>query len=109
MKAIYRWLVLLWLIPVATPGQSAEEFRCLYVDAFHPGFKSHEETTRMVAAAKAAHFNTLIVQVRKRRDAYYESIIEPKASDISPEYDPLGDIIKQAHDAGMEVHAWLSV
>lgn len=110
MKQIYRWLaVVCLLIPLAIPAISAEEFRGMYVDAFHPGFKTHEETTKMVAAAKAAHFNALIVQVRKRGDAYYSSSIEPKASDISPDYDPLADIIKQAHAVGLEVHAWIAV
>lgn len=63
----------------------------------------------MVAAAKAANFNALIVQVRKRGDAYYNSHIEPKASDIAADYDPLADIISQAHAVGLQVHAWLSV
>lgn len=85
------------------------EFRGLFVDAFHPGIKSHEEVTRMVKAAKDANLNALIVQVRKRGDAYYDSKIEPRASDIAVDYDPLADVIKQAHAAGLEVHAMLNV
>jgi len=85
------------------------EFRGLYVDAFHPGIKNHEQVTRMVSADKAANFNALIVQVRKRGDAYYNSKIEPKASDIAPDYDPLADVIQQAHAAGIQVHALVSV
>jgi uncharacterized lipoprotein YddW (UPF0748 family) len=84
------------------------EFRGLYVDAFHPGIKSHEEVTQMVQAAKAARFNAVIVQVRKRGDAYYNSRIEPKAADIAPDYDPLADVIRQAHALGLEVHAMVS-
>ena len=97
------------LVLVGLNPARASEFRGLYVDAFHPGFKSHEEVTQMVAAAKAANFNALIVQVRKRGDAYYNSHIEPKASDISAGYDPLADIITQAHAQGLEIHAWLAV
>lgn len=80
-------------------AQSAE-FRGLYVDAFHPGFKSHDQVTQMVNAAKSANFNALIVQVRKRGDAYYKSAIEPRAADIAADFDPLADIIAQAHAAG---------
>ena len=81
------------LVLVGLNPALASEFRGLYVDAFHPGFKSHEEVTQMVAAAKAANFNALIVQVRKRGDAYYNSKVERKGYDIAPEYDPLADVI----------------
>jgi len=91
------------------PLVHAAEFRGLYVDAFHPGVKSHQEVTELVSAAKQANFNALIVQVRKRADAYYNSKVEPKAVDIAADYDPLADVIQQAHAAGLEVHAWISV
>lgn len=101
-------LAALGLFISLTDAQSAE-FRGLYVDAFHPGFKSHDQVTQMVNAAKSANFNALIVQVRKRGDAYYKSAIEPRAADIAADFDPLADIIAQAHAAGLEVHAWLSM
>ncbi len=107
--AVRLALLLLFLLTVVLPCAGMTEFRGLYVDAFHPGIKNHEEVTQMVSAAKAANFNALIVQVRKRGDAYYNSTIEPKALDIAPDYDPLADVIQQAHAAGLEVHAWLTV
>jgi len=107
--AVRLALPLLLLTAVVTPSAGMTEFRGLYVDAFHPGIKTHEEVTQMVNAAKAANFNALFVQVRKRGDAYYNSKIEPKALDIAPDYDPLADVIQQAHAAGLEVHAWLTV
>lgn len=110
MKTLMR-TVLVALLGVGATFSTvwASEFRGLYVDAFHPGFKTHEETTQMVNAAKAANFNALIVQVRKRGDAYYKSSLEPRAADVAADYDPLADVIEQAHAAGLEVHAWLSV
>ena len=107
--AVRLALPLLLLTAVVTPSAGMTEFRGLYVDAFHPGIKTHEEVTQMVNAAKAANFDALFVQVRKRGDAYYNSKIEPKALDIAPDYDPLADVIQQAHAAGLEVHAWLTV
>jgi uncharacterized lipoprotein YddW (UPF0748 family) len=55
--------------------------------------------------------NALIVQVRRLGDAYYRSSYEPRADNIQagPEFDPLGCVIKQAHSAGLEVHAWFNV
>lgn len=48
--------------------------------------------------------------MRKVGDAYYNSSIEPRAANISgrPDYDPLAYIIQKAHEAGIEVHAWLN-
>jgi len=97
------------VVAISALANSASEFRGLYVDAFHPGFKTHEEVTQMVNAAKEGNFNALIVQVRKRGDAYYNSQIEPKALDIAADYDPLADIIQQAHADGIQVHAWVAV
>ena len=110
MRAVVRFvLCLTTAVVLAFPGQGMSEFRGLYVDAFHPGFKNHNEVTEMVNSARSANFNALIVQVRKRGDAYYNSSIEPRAADIAPDYDPLADIIREAHAAGLEVHAWLAV
>ncbi len=109
MKHVFRLITASAFLLLLGTISYANEFRGLYVDAFHPGFKTHEQVTQMVTAARAANFNALIVQVRKRGDAYYNSHIEPKASDIAADYDPLADIITQAHAVGMQVHAWLSV
>ena len=103
-------LAVLTCLSLFLPGRlEAAEMRGLWVDAFHPGFKSAEETSAMVAKAKDCNFNALFVQVRKRGDVYYESAIEPKANDVDAAYDPLADVITKAHAAGLEVHAWISV
>ncbi len=85
------------------------EFRGLWVDAYHPGFKRPAQTAMMVARAKECRFNAIFVQVRRRGDVYYKSAIEPMASDVEAGYDPLADIVKQAHAAGLQVHAWIAV
>lgn len=65
----------------------------------------------MVAAAQAGGFNTLLVQVRGRGDAYYSGTIEPRATELAgkPTFDPLAVVLEQAHGAGMKVHAWVAV
>jgi uncharacterized lipoprotein YddW (UPF0748 family) len=65
----------------------------------------------MVAAAKDNGFNTLIVQVRGRGDAYYRSHYEPRAVELKdqpPDFDPLAFTISEAHQYGLKVHAWIN-
>jgi len=63
-----------------------------------------------VARAHDAGFNTLIVQVRGRGDAYYNARWEPRAAGIvdQPGFDPLALVLKEAHARNIAVHAWLN-
>ena len=73
---------------------------------------SPASVARLVADARDAGFDTLLVQVRGRGDAYYASRLEPRATplDRGPTgFDPLGEVILRAHGAGLRVHAWLNV
>src|SRR5881409_2358076 len=56
---------------------STDEVRALWV--VRTTLTSTEKIRRMVESAKAAGFNTIIVQVRGRGDAYYRSRWEPRA------------------------------
>ena len=65
-----------------------------------------------VDAAKNGGFNTLIVQVRGRGDAYYDSRHEPRAATLAKQpaaFDPLELMVDRAHRAGLKVHAWINV
>jgi uncharacterized lipoprotein YddW (UPF0748 family) len=72
---------------------------------------SPESISQMVRAAEAGGFNTLLVQVRARGDAYFDSSLEPRAAELAsrPSFDPLAMVIEQAHAAGLKVHVWVSV
>ena len=66
----------------------------------------------LVETAKAAGFNTLLVQVRGRGDAYYNSRFEPRGAALARQdrsFDPLELAIAAAHHAGLRVHAWVNV
>jgi uncharacterized lipoprotein YddW (UPF0748 family) len=71
---------------------------------------SEEEVRNMVADAAQAGFNTLIVQVRGRGDAFYNSTLEPRAETMQgpPDFDPLEFAIREGHLRGMAVHAWVN-
>lgn len=105
-------LVLLLLLASASPAVASEtpELRALWVDAFHEGIRSPREADDLVAAAKQAHINTLIVQVRRRGDALYSKGIEPPLDDAAydPSFDALAYVVGAAHRAGLRVHAWVN-
>jgi len=65
----------------------------------------------MVERADQAGFNTLVVQVRGRGDAYYRSRWEPSPDAVKAqgeEFDPLALVIREAHARGLGVHAWVN-
>jgi len=65
----------------------------------------------MVERASRAGFNTLLVQVRGRGDAYYESRWEPSPASVLDQdlsFDPLALVIREAHLRGIGVHAWVN-
>jgi uncharacterized lipoprotein YddW (UPF0748 family) len=87
----------------------ANEVRALWV--VRSTLTSPEKIHKMIESAKTAGFNTLIVQVRGRGDAYYRSRWEPRANELKDqpaEFDPLAVTIAAAHQSGLKVHAWLN-
>jgi uncharacterized lipoprotein YddW (UPF0748 family) len=89
---------------------AATEVRALWVQ--RTTLTSAPAIVSLVETAKAAGFNTLLVQVRGRGDAYYNSRLEPRGSALSrqdPSFDPLELVIAAAHHAGLGVHAWVNV
>ncbi len=81
-----------------SPEKQREEFRAIL---------NHHQKNRI---------NAVVVQVRPSADAFYRSELEPwsewltgaKGKDPNPEYDPLTFMVEEAHERGMEFHAWLN-
>jgi uncharacterized lipoprotein YddW (UPF0748 family) len=95
--------------PARAVTKAPEEVRALWV--VRNSITSPEGVDTVVADAKGAGFNTLIVQVRGRGDAYYASRWEPRTialKDQPDSFDPLAAILKRAHAEGISVHAWLN-
>lgn len=111
MRRLAALVVLLLLLPFARPERAGarDEVRALWV--VRTSLVSPESVDAMVSAARAAGFNTLLVQVRGRGDAYYRSRVEPRARALAgqPEaFDPLRRVIERAREAGLGVHAWVN-
>ena len=91
------------------PLHGQDEVRALWV--VRTTLTSPAAIETMVAAAKNGGFNTLLVQVRGRGDAYFQLGIEPRPASLAaqPAFDPLAITIARAHAAGLQVHAWINV
>jgi uncharacterized lipoprotein YddW (UPF0748 family) len=93
----------------ALPALRFPEIRGLWI--VRGTLASPEGIRDMVARADAAGFNTLLVQIRGRGDAYYDSRWEP-ASHVLPSgdeaFDPLTLVIQEARIRGMAVHGWVN-
>lgn len=88
----------------------ADEVRGLWV--LRSTLGSAKSIQQMVDTARQAGFNTLLVQVRGRGDAYYNGRIDPRAAELEDEpanFDPLALTLTTAHAAGLKVHAWVNV
>ncbi len=91
-------------------AETAEEFRGMWV--VRHALTSPERIRKVVDTARRAHFNVLLVQVRGRGDAYYQSRLAPAGEDLpvdDPDFDPLALVVREAHRAGLEVHAWVNL
>jgi len=91
-------------------AQAVAETRGLWV--LRSSLTSPQRIAELVRTATAGGYNTLLVQVRGRGDAYYDSTIEPRATELSRQpvsFDPLAQTLQVAHAAGLTVHAWFNV
>ncbi len=117
LVAVVLLLALIPLQQIAAPSPllahiaaaPVNEVRALWV--VRDTMTSPQAVQEMVKQANAAGFNTLIVQVRGRGDAYYNARWEPRAALLENQpndFDPLALTIKEAHAAGIKVHAWIN-
>lgn len=94
-------------------GPGLEEGRALWVSRFD--FRTADDIRRVVDKAAQANFNQIWLQVRPAATAFYRSALEPWDERLTgriggtPDWDPLGLTIETAHQAGLEVHAWINV
>jgi uncharacterized lipoprotein YddW (UPF0748 family) len=99
----------LFTAPLAA-APAPEETRALWV--LRASLATPDSIATLVRSAHEHGFNTLLVQVRGRGDAYYRGGLEPRPADLlrQPDaFDPLRAVLESAHAAGLRVHAWVNV
>jgi len=92
-----------------TSTTQKNEVRALWV--VRTTLTSPDKIHQLVNAAADNGFNTLIVQIRGRGDAYYNSRVEPRASELKDQplsFDPLALTLAEAHKRGLKVHGWIN-
>lgn len=102
------------LTGLGAPQASAEstpQWRSYWVDAFNPGIYNADQVSKLVDDALDVNANVLLVQTVRRFDCFCNEANYPRTGAfIAPEpFDPLAEIVEQAHEAGLQVHAWVNV
>ncbi|MFG2870403.1 glycoside hydrolase family 10 protein [Streptomyces sp. NPDC048338] len=81
------------------------------------GLTAEEQRAELLAhldTAVARRLNAVVLQVRPTADALWPSPYEPWAQCLTgvqgrdPGWDPLGTAVAEAHDRGLELHAWFN-
>ncbi len=111
-RALAASFVLALFTTTHIPAQS-NEFRSVWVDAWGTGFLNAGQVTQLIADCRAYNFNAIVVQMRRRGDAFYTPGItgnDPKTTAISSSFDALQDVITKAHSGSprIEVHCWVT-
>lgn len=96
------WISTVWNLDWPTVGAKNNEAQ------------QKQEFITLLDKLQATGLNSVIVQVRPKGDALYNSSLNPW-SDIltgtqgkNPGYDPLAFMIEETHKRGMEFHAWFN-
>ena len=104
-------------------GADSNDMRAVWIStvysADYPSTTNNEdaqknEFIRKLDQAQELGMNTVVVQVRPKGDAFYESELNPwsavltGAQGVDPGYDPMAFMIKETHKRGMEFHAWMN-
>jgi uncharacterized lipoprotein YddW (UPF0748 family) len=114
-------------LPAAdSPPQPRREFRGVWIASVaninwpsKPGLpvaQQQSELRAMLDRAVELKLNAVILQVRPSAEALYESKLEPWSEYLTgvmgrapePRYDPLAFAVDEAHQRGLELHAWFN-
>lgn len=117
--ALLRVLVALSLAFGVLPANRAraqfqpgiEQYRGFWVDTFNSSLNNQADVARVVQDAADAGANAIFAQVRRRGDSWYVDSLEPPPDGVPIEagFDPLAELLGQAHARDIDVHAFVIV
>lgn len=124
LTKLLAFLMVCFLLPFQTFVFAQEkEMRAVWISTVYnldyPSVKNNiesqkEEFINKLENLQSIGINTVIVQVRPKADALYDSAINPWSDVLTgtqgqnPGYDPMAFMIEETHKRGMEFHAWLN-
>lgn len=91
-------------------AQTIPQYRGFWVDTYNTRLSSPADVSGVIARARDAGANVIFAQVRRRGDAWYlQTTTEPTPEGVAIDanFDPLQEVITQAHAAALEVHAFV--
>ncbi|HEY8133809.1 MAG TPA: family 10 glycosylhydrolase [Thermoanaerobaculia bacterium] len=111
MRKLALAILMVVLCASASLADSRVEYRTFWVDTFNTNLNNHADVVAVVNNAKAAKANAIFAQVRRRGDSFYLNSLEPLPDflPIAAGFDPLADLITEAHAEGIEVHAFVII
>ncbi len=104
LRTLLPTLALLFLLPACAPRLRTSAWVVRF------DLDSPAEIAAVCSEAKQAGFDQLLVQVRGRADALYQSDLAPRAENLAASpagFDPLGQLLTDC--APLPLHAWLNV
>ena len=94
----------------AAPSDAQIEARAIWVTRWD--YQKRKDIQAIVNNAANHNFNIIFFQVRGAGTVYFKSELEPQAwnnSFLDPLWDPLSCAVEYAHQAGIQLHAWVNV
>jgi len=95
--------------PAATPGYrllpAAGEFRGAWLH--WEDYLTPQAIARTIARAKRARLNALLALANYPDQAMWRSRTIPTNPRVAPGFDPIRELVRQAHEAGIQVHPYL--
>lgn len=116
MKKIVQFFILIFLFShLFVSAQSMAPHRGMFVSVIQnePTLQSTEAIKELIRFSKKAGIQTLFIQIYRANKAWFPSEVgdsvpyEEALENVGQ--DPFGLLIKEAHAAGIEVHAWLNL
>jgi len=98
------------LLPGCAAHKIAQPTRAIWVTRFD--YETADDVTRIMENCADAGFDAVLFQVRGNGTVAYRSRIEPWAEQFDhadPGFDPLVLAIREAHERGLQLHAWVNV
>ena len=107
LKAIFT--VAFLFISSDTLLSQSSIFKDRYLWVVRTSMVSKKNIDDMIQFAVLNRFNNIVVQVRGRGDAFYNSKFVPKSSLIKEQdLDPLAYLLPKAKEKGLKVHVWVN-